>query len=172
MNKEELTTLLMLQGTSHCSCLEHYFLYLKGGGGVPAQNISLLLLCLSPNFVNGRRGVCPRCLPPIVITWQTPMPLRAPACIKRREFWLEYELATGRVDCACVCVCVCGGGVVGCGEFIPDGNLTVHRQTSTHNQNTMPLHKCRGSAECCGLKKDHLCTLEQLSRSPCCQTKS
>ncbi len=27
MNKEELTTLLMLQGTLHCSCLEHCFLF-------------------------------------------------------------------------------------------------------------------------------------------------
>ncbi len=26
MNKEELMTLPMPQGTSHCSCLEHYFL--------------------------------------------------------------------------------------------------------------------------------------------------
>ncbi len=26
MNKEELTTLLTPQGTSHCSCLEHCFL--------------------------------------------------------------------------------------------------------------------------------------------------
>ncbi len=29
MNKEELTTLPMLQGTSHCSCLEHCFLLIE-----------------------------------------------------------------------------------------------------------------------------------------------
>ncbi len=27
MNKEELTTLLTPQGTSHCDCLEHCFLF-------------------------------------------------------------------------------------------------------------------------------------------------
>ncbi len=29
MNKEELMTLPTLQGTSHCSCLEHCFLFYK-----------------------------------------------------------------------------------------------------------------------------------------------
>ncbi len=29
MNKEELMTLAMLQGTSHCSCLEHCFLFVQ-----------------------------------------------------------------------------------------------------------------------------------------------
>ncbi len=29
MNKEELRTLLMPQGTSHCSCLEHCFLFIE-----------------------------------------------------------------------------------------------------------------------------------------------
>ncbi len=29
MNKEELMILLTLQGTSHCSCLEHCFLFFQ-----------------------------------------------------------------------------------------------------------------------------------------------
>ncbi len=45
MNKEELTTLPTLQGTSHCSCLEHCFLFAveTGAAEIPGKILGLRL---------------------------------------------------------------------------------------------------------------------------------
>ncbi len=48
MNKEELMTLPTPQGTSHCSCIEHCFLFMKNTGdgkGTHARERSRSMTC-------------------------------------------------------------------------------------------------------------------------------
>ncbi len=55
MNKEELTTLLV-QGTSHCSCLEHCFLFCVfcGRQTIRQQGLEAILPRFSPEFSKQR----------------------------------------------------------------------------------------------------------------------
>ncbi len=58
MNKEELTTLPMPQGTSHCSCLEHCFLFAGAVWWVQRSQKTL------PSEVNSLLGGQARALSP------------------------------------------------------------------------------------------------------------
>ncbi len=56
MNKEELTTLPTLQGTLHCSCLEHCFSFTVEG--VRCGVVVVYLVCLSQTRpLSGQRNL-------------------------------------------------------------------------------------------------------------------
>ncbi len=112
MNKEELTTLPTLQGTSHCSCLEHCFSF-----GCSRCRVSPLQAARAADGRDAGLRDAPRAAraggvrPPLLRRHVPALPrsrLAVPVPPEGLPLVLPGACARGRVYvCVCVCVCVC-----------------------------------------------------------------